>query len=378
VGWELGHKAPEGFAYEWTHPPLGKELSALGILIFGDTPFGWRFFQALFGGFGTLIIYLLGKELFESKSAGLISAFLFSFESLIFVLSRIAMVDIFVMSFILLASLFIVKYAKAQKFPFLLLSGVFSGAAVSVKWNGVFATGFLGVIAFLIILYHEFQAVQKRKSYFISGLKIILLTAFAFLLIPLLVYVATYIPYFLYGNSLNDFIHLQESMYRYHKGLSETHRYQSSWWQWPLLLRPVYLYLEGSGHAHSHIYALGNPFIWWTGCLFLILGVVEVIRKELPTLSFLVLSFFVYWLPWAVSPRKLTFIYHFLPSLPFILLISAYFLNSLWERPRYGKIFVIVYLIISSGIFIYFYPILAAIPVPDDSLGRFFWLKSWR
>src|SRR5579875_2699925 len=75
AAWELGHEAPKGFAYEWTHPQLGKEMSALGILIFGDSPFGWRFFQALFGGFGTLIIYILGKELFESKRAGIIRLF---------------------------------------------------------------------------------------------------------------------------------------------------------------------------------------------------------------------------------------------------------------------------------------------------------------
>ncbi|MER3445503.1 MAG: hypothetical protein C4291_01100, partial [Candidatus Dadabacteria bacterium] len=108
AAWELGHEAPKGFAYEWTHPQLGKETSALGILIFGDRPFGWRFFQALFGGFGTLVIYILGKELFESKRVGIIAAFLFTFESFIFVLSRITMVDIFVMVFILLSSLFLV------------------------------------------------------------------------------------------------------------------------------------------------------------------------------------------------------------------------------------------------------------------------------
>ena len=79
AAWELGHNPPKGFAYEWTHPQLGKEMSALGILIFGDKPFGWRFFQALFGGLGTLIIYILGKELFESKRAGITAAFLCSY-----------------------------------------------------------------------------------------------------------------------------------------------------------------------------------------------------------------------------------------------------------------------------------------------------------
>ncbi len=377
AAWELGHEAPKGFAYEWTHPQLGKEMSALGILIFGDRPFGWRFFQALFGGFGTLIIYILGKELFESKRAGIIAAFLFTFESFIFVLSRITMVDVPLMVFILISSLFLVKYVRASRNLFLILSGVFAGAAASTKWNGVYAIEFLGFVAFLVIFYKE-RIEQKDVSFIFATLKTLPRTIIAFGLIPIAVYVLVHLPFFLYGNSIGDFIYLQKSMYNYHKELNATHPYSSSWWEWPLLLRPVYLYLESHGQESAHIYAIGNPFIWWTGCVFLILSVIEVIRKELPDLAFATLSVFAYWLPWALSPRKLVFIYHFLPSLPFVILIIAYFLNRIWTKWKYGRAFVIVYLIIAFGMFIYFYPILAAVPVSNDSLGRFFWLKSWR
>ncbi|HLE25889.1 MAG TPA: phospholipid carrier-dependent glycosyltransferase, partial [Thermodesulfobacteriota bacterium] len=286
AGWEIGHTAPQGFAYEWSHPHLGKELSAIGILIFGDNTFGWRFFQALFGGFGTLFIYLLGKELFLSKRAGLIAAFLFTFESFIFVLSRIAMVDIFLMSFILLASLFLVKYARTPKIAFLLLSGFFCGAAISVKWSGIYALEFLAASSFLLIFYREaYSEIEKKGSFYFQFVKIIPKIFLVFVVIPFVVYLATYIPFFLYGNSFSDFISLQNNMYGYHKGLTATHPYQSSWWKWPLLLRPVYLYLGSGKEESAHIYAIGNPFIWWSGCVFLILSVVQVIRKELPALA---------------------------------------------------------------------------------------------
>jgi len=379
AGWEIGHTAPQGFAYEWSHPHLGKELSAIGILIFGDNTFGWRFFQALFGGFGTLFIYLLGKELFLSKRAGLIAAFLFTFESFIFVLSRIAMVDIFLMSFILLASLFLVKYARTPKIAFLLLSGFFCGAAISVKWSGIYALEFLAASSFLLIFYREaYSEIGKKGSFYFQFVKIIPKIFLVFVVIPFVVYLATYIPFFLYGNSFSDFISLQNNMYGYHKGLTATHPYQSSWWKWPLLLRPVYLYLGSGKEESAHIYAIGNPFIWWSGCVFLILSVVQVIRKELPALAFVTLSVFAYWLPWALSPRKLVFLYHFLASLPFVILIIAYFLDLLWSKSYYGRAFVLVYLAIALGMFIYFYPILAAIPVSNVSVESFFWLKSWR
>lgn len=377
--WEKGAKAPEGFAFEWSHPPLGKELSTLGILIFGDRTFGWRFFQALFGGLGTLFIYLLGKELFASKRAGLFAGFLYTFDCFTFVLSRITMVDIFLMNFIILSSLFVVKYARTKSKKFIYLSGMFCGFSISVKWSGVYATEFLAAVGFALMYYTEiYSKEQSTDSYLGKLFRVIATILLAFIVSPLIVYIMTYIPYFMYGHGLGDFIDIQQGMYWYHKSITQSHPYQSPWWKWPLMLRTVYLYLGEHGDKHRYIYAIGNPLIWWTGCLFLVAAVLQNIRRELPTLGFAVLSVFAYWLPWALSPRKVTFLYHFLPSFAFVLLIIAYYLNFIWERFLRGRYLVLLYLLIVAGTFFYFYPILAAVPIPDDSLGRYFWISGWR
>ena len=177
----------------------------------------------------------------------------------------------------------------------------------------------------------------------------------AFGLVPLLVYLATYLPFFYHGNSLLDLINLQSSMYGYHGGVTEDHPYRSPWWEWPLLITPLFLYFEELGNKLSaNIYLVGNPFIWWTGFLFFIMGIIQVIRKEIPSLGFAVLSVLAYWLPWAFSPRKIVFLYHFMPSVLFILLISAYFLDALWSKSNKGKLLVIIYLSIAGGVFLYF------------------------
>lgn len=379
--WEMWSKAPEGFAFEWSHPPLGKEISVLGLLIFGDNTFAWRFFQALFGGLGTLFIYLLGKNLFQSSRVGIFASFLFTFDSFIFVLSRITMVDIFLVDFIILASLFLVKYARSQKFYFLLISGLFCGFSMSVKWIGIYVTEFLGAVALVLLYYNEIYGEPSKGGKLLdSSYKIIPRVFLAFVIIPLIVYVLTYIPYFLNGHGIGDFIDLQKGMFGYHKSITQTHPYQSPWWKWPLMLKTVYLYLGDyiEKDKHRYIYAIGNPFIWWTGCVFFVLGIIQVLRKELPSLAFALFSVFAYWLPWAFSPRKVTFLYHFLPSFIFVLLISGYFLNLVWERLRYGRVIVLSYLFIAFLMFFYFYPITAAIPVADSSLWRYFWLSSWR
>ena len=371
-------EAPKDLAYEWTHPPLGKEISSLGILIFGDNTFGWRFFQAFFGVLGTLFIFLLGRNLFNN-GVGLIAALLYTFESFIFVLSRITMVDIFMANFVLLASLFVVKYAKSRKTIFLLLTGLFCGASISIKWSGVYIAEFLAGVSFFLIYYFEVYSSDSEGSSYVSALlKIFPRMIIAFVLIPLIIYVATYIPFFYFGNSIGDFINLQGQMFGYHGGVTETHPYQSQWWMWPLLIKTVYMHFENLDGQYAHIYALGNPFIWWTGCLFLIAGVVQVIRKESPALIFTVVSVFAYWLPWALSPRKVTFLYHFLPALLFVIIIIAYFLNSIWNKSKYGKFIVVMYIMTAIGVFIYFYPIIAAVPISPDSVDRYFWLQSWR
>ena len=371
-------EAPKDLAYEWTHPPLGKEISSLGILIFGDNTFGWRFFQAFFGVLGTLFIFLLGRNLFNN-GVGLIAALLYTFESFIFVLSRITMVDIFMANFVLLASLFVVKYAKSRKTIFLLLTGLFCGASISIKWSGVYIAEFLAGVSFFLIYYFEVYSSDSEGSSYVSALlKIFPRMIIAFVLIPLIIYVATYIPFFYFGNSIGDFINLQGQMFGYHGGVTETHPYQSQWWMWPLLIKTVYMHFENLDGQYAHIYALGNPFIWWTGCLFLIVGVVQVIRKESPALIFTVVSVFAYWLPWALSPRKVTFLYHFLPALLFVIIIIAYFLNSIWNKSKYGKFIVVMYIMTAIGVFIYFYPIIAAVPISPDTVDRYFWLQSWR
>ena len=380
-GWQIPTtdvEIPKDMAFEWTHPPLGKEISALGILIFGDNTFGWRFFQAFFGVLGTFFIFLLARNLFNDR-VGIFAALLYSFESFIFTLSRITMVDIFMANFVLLASLFVVKYAKTRKTMFLILTGALCGAAISIKWSGVYIAEFLTGVSFFLIYYFEvYSSDSQGRSYINSLLNIFPRMILAFIIVPLLVYVAAYIPFFYFGNSPWDFINLQQSMFGYHGGVTDNHPYFSSWWSWPLMLKPVYLHFEDLGGLHSHIYAIGNPFIWWTGCLFLIAGVIQSIRKESPALVFVVVSVFAYWLPWALSPRKITFLYHFLPALLFVLIVIAYFLNSIWNKPKYGKPIVVAYLLIAAGVFYYFYPILAALPVAPNSIDGYFWLQSWR
>lgn len=84
------------------HPPLAKLLIALSMYLVGDNGFGWRIPSVIFGAVAILVFYLLMKRIAGYKMVPLVATFLFSFDNLVFIQSRIATLDIFALTFMLL------------------------------------------------------------------------------------------------------------------------------------------------------------------------------------------------------------------------------------------------------------------------------------
>ncbi|MEP6869166.1 MAG: glycosyl transferase, partial [Novosphingobium sp.] len=85
------------------HPMVGKELLAAGIWLFGDRPQAWRIFPALFGTLGLFAfsraMWLASGRRFATIAATVLLASDFAW----FIQSRIAMLDIFMGCFTMLA-----------------------------------------------------------------------------------------------------------------------------------------------------------------------------------------------------------------------------------------------------------------------------------
>ncbi len=93
---------PPGLDPNHEHPPLAKLLIALSMQVFGNNGFGWRIPSVIFGSVGVLVFYLLMKRVASYKMVPLVATFLLSFDNLVFVHSRIATLDIFALTFMLL------------------------------------------------------------------------------------------------------------------------------------------------------------------------------------------------------------------------------------------------------------------------------------
>ncbi len=363
--WEWWNQSPSGFAYEWTHPPLAKEFMVLSIWIFGDTSFAWRFFSAFFGVGIIVLIYLISLKLFKNRTIALLSSLVASLDGLLLVMSRIAMNDIYFLFFSLLAILLLLQDRK-------FLMGISLGLSVACKWTGIFTVFILGIL--------YIAKIYRSKKKFGEKLKFL----FFLTLVPLIVYLTSYVPFFLGRHSpprenlsnFQTFVELQKQMYWYHTNLKATHPYQSTPTQWVFDLRPVWIFVDYQKNSITNVYTLDNPFIPWFGILAIIYLLLETFKKFRFQNFAVLISYFWFFIPWMRSPR-IMFNYHYLPSTVFISIAIGVFLNWIL-RKKFGKIFVTVYCLVLIVLFAFFYPIWTGIHIPKEFYSHYFWFSSWR
>ncbi|MDI6886657.1 MAG: phospholipid carrier-dependent glycosyltransferase [archaeon] len=410
--------------YEWTHPPLGKLIIALGIVVFGMNPVGWRIFGVLAAAGMIPLMFLLGKRLFKSSVAGIIAAFLLTFDFMHFSLARLATGEIYILLFSLLMFYFAFDYfskregegedreggRKIGASTSLFLSVIFFGLGFAVKWIAVF--GFVAVLILVVV-----SNVRNKKP-ILSDYKIIL----AGLFVSAAIYIATYIPYMLSGeghglininrlplyigylseylssgtmsstslNSLTVF-DLQLRMFGYHAGIEATHPFSSPWWSWPLMLKPLWMYSNTLDGTVSTIVLMGNPALWWGSIPALILIGAKVVANMIKKTGeeynfvflFILIPFLLQWLPYILITRIL-FIYHFVANVPFMIFAVTYWLHLPFEKKcsskkkvRFFKSMVIAFLILTASLFFLFFPVISGYPVAYEYKEGLRWLSRW-
>jgi dolichyl-phosphate-mannose-protein mannosyltransferase len=140
------------------HPPLAKQLIALSILTFGDVPLGWRYPAALFGALAIVAMYFCGLALFVAQGPAVASALLAFFNQMLFVQSRIAMLDIFALAFGLFGiAAFMHGFRQPRPQRWFAAAGLACGLSSACKWSGLFTLATCIVIVALIRLMQNWR-----------------------------------------------------------------------------------------------------------------------------------------------------------------------------------------------------------------------------
>jgi len=383
--------------YETTHPPLGKGIMALGIQLFGMTPFGWRFMGILFGVLMVPVFYLLVKDLFSHTTVAACGTAIFAFENMHYAQTHLATIDTFVVFFILCMYLFMFRFISSgyeapfyKTLPALLLCGISFGLGAASKWTGIYAAlGLVVMYAVYLIArgWHQHingQGQEYRRFLFQTlGASVLCMV-----IIPFIIYTLSYIPYatangnpFTISGLMRAMMSNQELMLRYH-GISVVgadHPYKSRWWMWMLDLRPILYYRNGdpANNAVTIIAGFTNPLVTVGGLAAMAYTLMDFFRRKSAVALFIVIGFLSQLVPWMLVSR-ITFAYHYFPSMIFLALAICYtFYHILRRSPEY-KWRIWVFTGVSLLIFFLLFPPTAGVKMPDWYFKYFVkWLPSW-
>jgi dolichyl-phosphate-mannose--protein O-mannosyl transferase len=323
------------------HPPLAKQLIALSIHTFGDGPLAWRYPSVLFGSLAIVAIYLCGLALFSAQGPAVASALLSFFNQMVFVQSRIAMLDIYSLAFSLFGvAAFMHGFRQSRPHRAFALAGFAFGLAAACKWSGLFPLVVsIAAVAVVRLLqrwrtqFGDANACDWYRPDLWPDFKWFHFTG-CFVLIPAITYLLTFVP--LYGLSLPDIVAAQRKIF----GDNVTsafvgHTYMSSWPSWPLLVRPVWYLFDKIGDDRiAAVVFLGNPLVLWPALVALAICLRDWIVSRRAD-AFLILAFyFGLYLAWAALPRAVGFVYYYLPAATVASLALVYALRR-GNTPRW-------------------------------------------
>ena len=422
TAWEQLHGI---WPYEISHPPLGKEILSLGILLFGMTPFGWRFSGTVVGILMLPAMYRFLKRLFGTGRVPVLGIVLLAAGFLHYVQTRIATIDSYAVFFILLMYDAMYAWLKEGKTRDLALCGVMFGLGAACKWICLYAGAGLGVLwlaHWISELFHARRSArhegvvpsepdietwdslihatpdnemllrsETRQGSGTSGhvlrsfCKNALLCVLLFVVLPGLIYYLSYLPYGLSQHAplfSRDYTKLvldnQAFMFSYHANIRAEHPYSSRWYQWVLDIRPILYFLEYLPDGKRVSFgAFVNPMICWGGLLsLLVMAYTAVVRRD-RTAAFLLVAYASGLVPWMFITR-LTFAYHYFASALFLVPSLCYVFSLFEQAPRRFRWYPTCFTAVTVLLFAWFFPALNGITVPNELATKLLgWLPTW-
>lgn len=273
------------------------------------------------------------------------------------------------------------------------------GLGCGAKWTGVYAGLGLAVVFFAVIFrrYMEYKrAVSEPKgktgdiehshvinNFSIFTMKTLCFCIVAFIVVPFTIYLLSYIPYNhpgareANGSLIERMMDSQNIMYSYHSSLESEHVYSSTWYEWPTIVRPMLYYVETVGDGVSEgISAMGNPLIWWVGIPAFVYLLYLAFKERDRIALFLTVGYMSQYLPWVFVSRS-TFIYHYFPSVPFVVLMIGYSIYRLLKLNAKLKPAVFVYVALVAVLFVAFFPVISAYPATLEYAKLLKWFGKW-
>lgn len=351
------------------HPLLGKELIALGIALFGDNPVGWRALSTVAGTATILGVYAIAWRLFGELRAAVVAAVLALVNFTVLVQARIAMLDAFMAAFVVLAVAAMLWAVRGRALRWWTLGSVLLGLAVAVKWAAVPYVAYAG-LAFALLKWRD--PTRFPGLGYVSAAAILGVASVG-------TYFLTFAPAFFLADdplTLPKLLPFQLEMLALQRQVLPAHLYQSDWWSWPFVIRPIWYLYEPVDGAQRGIIFLGNLAVFWGGLVAVAACLWAYLRRGDAPLGAAAALWVGSYGVWAIIPKSLGYLYYYyLPSIFLPLAIAG--ACRRWLRGRF-ELVEEAYLAVAVGVFVHFHPILSAGALSGpDAFKRWMWLPRW-
>jgi dolichyl-phosphate-mannose-protein mannosyltransferase len=381
----------------YVHPDVGKWLVAAGEWAFGMDPFGWRVSAAVVGALTVLVLARLVRRLTGSTLLGCVAGLLLCFDGLHFVMSRLALLDVFMTFFLVCAAACLAAdrdWGRARLLrlvgedgspvggfgpvrglllrPWRLAAGVCFGLACATKWNAVFALAGFG-----LLVWAWDCGARRTVGVRLPVLKATLADAvpafFSLVGVALLVYVGSWAGWLAnaeryeqsfgsdwgayvatdasgpaeVGQSLRSLWEYHGEMWGFHTGTDlqeETHPYQSDPAGWLVINRPVgvdantdiepgELGCEAEDKCIEQILAIGTPVLWWGGVLALVAATAYWVGARDWRFGLALVGVLSSWLPWLLFSSRPIFYFYAVAFVPFTVVAVTLVLGKVLGPP---------------------------------------------
>ncbi|WKD58024.1 putative dolichyl-phosphate-mannose--protein mannosyltransferase [Corynebacterium capitovis DSM 44611] len=367
------------------HPPLGKQLLAVGEALFGYTPLGWRFMTALFGAATIVAIMLLCRRLTQSTTIALFAGVMALCDGVLLVAAKFGMLDIFQVFFIVAAAWALVgdmrqvhqrvhdaysrgtdvKGAFGPRFGvrwWRFTAGVFLGLSLSVKWSGLYYIAFFGLLSvgWDAWLRSKYGARRPLAGALLRDAP----AAFASLVIvPVALYLWSWRAWFasetsVYRHAATDgtitasqwpwlsglpdplasWLYYQLSVLEFHGSLTSSSGHSHPWdskpWAWLVAARPILYYsstgIDCGGHTcREMIYLFGTPPIWWLTVPVLLWALWAWVTRRDGRVVVPLVAFAAGFLPWLAAYDRQMYFFYATALVPFTIVLLALALGRL-------------------------------------------------
>ncbi|WP_235926216.1 dolichyl-phosphate-mannose--protein mannosyltransferase [Actinokineospora pegani] len=419
------------------HPPLGKTLISLGEWLFGYNGWGWRFTAALAGALMIVLVVRIARRLTRSTLLGAIAGVLLISDGVSHLQSRMGMLDIFLAFFVLAAfacllvdrdqvrSRLAIAVAEgwAHESPYgprvgarwwRTATGVLLGLACGTKWSGLYYIAAFGLLVVMFDVSAR-RAAGVRRPWVGALVRDTVPGLVAIVGIAVLAYLSTWWAWFgsetgidrhlvettgsdpvsVVVGALGSLVKYSVNVLEFHSGLktnpAEQHPWESKPWTWPMGLRPMLYYYDGSttGCGESRCVAatmlIGTPALWWLSLPALAWGLWRVLGRRDWRWAAVLVGYLAGLLPWFTNLDRQMYFFYATPMAAFLVLMIVLCLGQVLgaaragvERRGTGLLAVSLYVGLVVANFAWLWPVLNGDSITESHWQAERWLPSWR